>query len=80
MQIMKQSISRWGNSLAVRLPKGVIDTLGLHEGDEVRVTAEDGAVVVRPVPTLDLDAMLAMITDEIRPEFHDWVRVGRELL
>lgn len=30
-------ISRWGNSLAVRLPKALVEELGLKEGDEVRL-------------------------------------------
>ena len=34
-------ISKWGNSLSVRLPKDVVDTLGLKEGDDVAVTAEN---------------------------------------
>jgi antitoxin MazE len=28
-------VSKWGNSLAVRLPKDVVEALGLKEGDEV---------------------------------------------
>lgn len=31
-------ISRWGNSLALRLPAGVVEALGLKEGDEIEVT------------------------------------------
>jgi antitoxin MazE len=34
-------ISKWGNSLSVRLPKDVVEALGLKEGDDVAVTAED---------------------------------------
>jgi antitoxin MazE len=30
-------VSRWGNSLAVRLPATVVDALGLREGDEIEV-------------------------------------------
>lgn len=35
-------VSRWGNSLAVRIPAAVIDALGLKEGDhiEVRIAGE----------------------------------------
>jgi antitoxin MazE len=37
-------VSKWGNSLAVRLPKKVVDKLGLKEGDEVTLgVSEDGA-------------------------------------
>ena len=32
-------VSRWGNSLAVRLPKALVDELGLKEGDELNVVA-----------------------------------------
>lgn len=32
---MRMQIGRWGNSLAVRLPKALVDRLGLKEGDEI---------------------------------------------
>ena len=32
-------VSKWGNSLAVRLPKALVDELGLKEGDELEVVA-----------------------------------------
>ena len=32
-------VSRWGNSLAVRLPAAVVEALGLREGDEVTLHA-----------------------------------------
>ena len=34
-------ISKWGNSLSVRLPKEIVEALGLKDGDDVAVTAED---------------------------------------
>lgn len=34
-------VSRWGNSLAVRLPKALVDQLGLKEGDELDVVAAE---------------------------------------
>ena len=30
-------VSKWGNSLAIRLPAAVVDVLGLKEGDNVEV-------------------------------------------
>jgi len=30
-------VSKWGNSLAVRLPAAVVEALGLHEGDDIEV-------------------------------------------
>jgi antitoxin MazE len=31
-------VSKWGNSLAVRLPKTVVEALRLKEGDDVEIT------------------------------------------
>ena len=31
-------VARWGNSLAVRLPRSVIESMSLREGDEVELT------------------------------------------
>ena len=30
-------VAKWGNSLAVRLPKAVVEVLGLKEGDEITI-------------------------------------------
>lgn len=30
-------VSKWGNSLAVRLPVAVVEALDLHEGDEIEI-------------------------------------------
>ena len=32
---MKVQVGRWGNSLAIRLPKGLADRMGIREGDEI---------------------------------------------
>lgn len=40
-------VSKWGNSLAVRLPKALVDELGLKEGDEIDVVAaRKGAIEI----------------------------------
>ncbi|MEP7276769.1 MAG: AbrB/MazE/SpoVT family DNA-binding domain-containing protein [Betaproteobacteria bacterium] len=46
-------VSRWGNSLAVRLPAAVVDALGLADGDEIRIVVEGTrsfAVARKPGP------------------------------
>jgi antitoxin MazE len=40
-------VSKWGNSLAVRLPKALVEELGLKAGDELNVVAaKDGGIAV----------------------------------
>jgi antitoxin MazE len=43
---MKMQISKWGNSLAVRLPKKLVEKLGLTEGDHVNLTSADEQTIV----------------------------------
>jgi antitoxin MazE len=31
-------VSKWGNSLAVRLPQALVEALNLKEGDEIEIT------------------------------------------
>ncbi len=34
-------VSKWGNSLAVRLPKALVEEMGIVEGDDVDIKALD---------------------------------------
>jgi antitoxin MazE len=37
-------VSKWGNSLAIRLPASVVEALELHEGDDIEVIVADERV------------------------------------
>ena len=43
-----QTISKWGNSLAIRIPAAAADSVGLSEGSEVEIKVKAGALVVSP--------------------------------
>lgn len=47
---MRTSVARWGNSLAVRLPREAAAAAGLREGAAIDLTVENGAVVLRGRP------------------------------
>jgi antitoxin MazE len=53
-------VSKWGNSLAVRLPATVVDALGLKEGDqiEIQVAARRAFTIARAPSTRELLARL----------------------
>ncbi len=34
-------VAKWGNSLAIRLPKAIVEILDLKEGDEIEITVAD---------------------------------------
>ncbi|MGH7005768.1 MAG: AbrB/MazE/SpoVT family DNA-binding domain-containing protein, partial [Alphaproteobacteria bacterium] len=51
---MKTRVSRWGNSLAIRIPKTYAKRAGLEEGAAVEITARGDSITIRkPEYTLD---------------------------
>jgi antitoxin MazE len=38
-------VAKWGNSLAIRIPRDVAETLGIREGDEVQLSPADRPVI-----------------------------------
>ena len=46
-------IAKWGNSLAVRLPAGLVRELGLKEGDRIDLVKDGEQVKVRRLPRSD---------------------------
>jgi len=43
------AVQQWGNSLGLRLPSAVAHEMGLHANQRVRITVEDGGIVIRPL-------------------------------
>ena len=53
-------VSKWGNSLAIRLPASVVEALKLREGDTIEVVVADERVFqVRKKP--GIEAILARL-------------------
>ena len=53
-------VAKWGNSLAVRLPAGVVEALQLQDGDEIEIRVDDPrtlSVVKKP----GIEEMLARV-------------------
>jgi antitoxin MazE len=72
---MRIRIQKWGNSLALRIPRSFAAETALGQGAEVDLTLEEGRLVVTPIerPEYRLDEMLARITPE---NLHDEVDTG----
>jgi antitoxin MazE len=73
---------KWGNSLAVRIPKPVAEKAHMREGDPIFVEARKGRVEIRSVDRIPtLEELVAQITPENRYEETDWGRdVGKEVV
>jgi antitoxin MazE len=46
---MHMIIKKWGNSLATRIPKAVVESVDLHLDQEVNVEAVNGKIIITPI-------------------------------
>jgi len=63
---MRTRVQKWGNSLALRIPKSFAAEAGLHKDGPVDVSLADGELVIRPLaePKFTLKQLLAGVTKE----------------
>ena len=77
---MKIKVAKWGNSLAVRLPKRLADDLGLRPGTVVDVNQDGSRLAIETAPRgqlpryrlEDLLAEMDRLGPENEPEPVDW--------
>lgn len=71
---MRTRIQKWGNSLALRIPRALAEAAGLTQDSPVELRVIDGQLVVTSTAAhYHLADLLAQITDENR---HDEVDSG----
>jgi antitoxin MazE len=79
---MRVRVQRWGNSLAVRIPRPYAADAGLQEGSTAELRVEDGRIVLEPVriPKYRLEDLLEGVSeDNLHPEVGAEGPVGREI-
>jgi antitoxin MazE len=75
---MKVAFQKWGNSLALRVPKKFADEIGATDGKAAKMTVRNGKLVVKIVRSpqrkrrCKLDELVAGITPENRHEEIDF--------
>jgi antitoxin MazE len=81
---MKAKIQKWGNSLAVRIPKSFALETKIEQDMTVNLTLDGGKIIVEPErrkPRFTLEEMLSEISEENIHSETDWGEpVGREIL
>jgi antitoxin MazE len=77
---MKSQIGRWGNSLALRIPKYIADGLGLSINDEVDCRIEGAQLIVKPIQKFPKYTLSELLSQDLEPEAEiDWGKpVGDE--
>jgi len=79
---MLTKIQKWGNSLALRIPKAFAVEAQLENNSFVEISMVKGKIIVTPVPTpgWTLDELLAGVTnDNLHCEVDTGFAVGNEV-
>ena len=63
---MKTRIQKWGNSLAVRIPKSFAEEMGWNENAPVEMSLDERALIIKSdnERAWGLESLLAGVTDE----------------
>ncbi len=60
-----RKLVRWGNGMAIRIPKALLRDANLQEGDTLSLTVRSGTIIAKPVKTKPvLEDLLAKVTPE----------------
>jgi antitoxin MazE len=79
---METHIRRWGNSLAVRIPKAFAQQAGLQENAPITLSLVGGRLLIEPVLVVGftLDELLADVTEQnVHAEVETGPAVGNEV-
>ena len=78
---MQTQVKKWGNSLALRIPKSLAEQLALKTNTEVEIQVVGDQLMIKPLPEpeLTLEDLLAQITEEnLHQEVETGAAVGQE--
>jgi len=78
---MKSRVQKWGNSLALRIPKSFADEAGIQRETPVEVSCANGKLIITPIarPKPGLKQLLAKVTEEnLHHEVDTGPAVGKE--
>jgi antitoxin MazE len=74
-------VAKWGNSLAIRIPRTVAEQAHVTEGMDITFTVSGNSIVITPLKrkkyTLD-ELLEGMTPDNFHPEFETGNAVGNE--
>jgi len=79
---LKTRVQKWGNSLALRIPKSFAAEVGIDPDSSVEISLKDGKLVVVPSekPKFTLKQLLAQVTEKnLHYEFDTGSAVGGEV-
>jgi len=80
---MQTKVQKWGNSLALRIPKSFALNMDIKQNEFVDLSIGDGKLIITPIieKEYSLKELLAGVSeDNLHGEFDTGIPVGKELL
>ncbi len=73
---MTVALKKWGNSLALRIPKDILNTLAINENSIMELSVNNGILTVKPKSNTLLETLVSQINSE---NLHKEVDTGRSV-
>ncbi|MDA3823343.1 MAG: AbrB/MazE/SpoVT family DNA-binding domain-containing protein [Bacteroidales bacterium] len=80
---MQTKVQKWGNRLALRIPKSFALNMDIKQNEFVDLSIGDGKLIITPITEKEysLKELLAGVSeDNLHGEFDTGIPVGKELL
>lgn len=86
---MYLTVSAWGNSLGLRIPKSIVELLGIKGGSQLKAKLEAGRLILSPIQDkvslvsmaqgIDLKKMVSRVTAQNKPVAEEEHPAGNEV-
>jgi len=73
---MTVPLRKWGNSLAIRIPKDIATTLSIEYNSLLTLAIIDGMLVIKPQKKSRLESLISQINSE---NLHNEISTGRSI-
>jgi antitoxin MazE len=74
--MMLTKVQKWGNSQGLRFSKAILEKAEIQVGDEVRISVEDGRIIIEPVYQVrgrfDIQKLVSEMPADYQVEEIDW--------
>jgi antitoxin MazE len=76
---MKAQMVKWGNSLALRIPKPVVEEARLKEGDYLEIEATEGQIRLRRMTNTKQPTLMQLVDQITAENRYSEIPAGREV-
>ena len=69
------TINKWGNGQGIRLPKAILELLGININDAVEIEVEDQKIIISKIninKELSLDELFRDYQEDYKPTLIEW--------